>query len=110
MSINKVILLGHIGDAPKTTHFNDGQISTVRLATNSTYTNQNNEKVTETEWHTLVFRGKLSATAEQYFTKGLKIAVEGSLRTRSYEQNNEKRYVTEVIVSSFTFEDANPNS
>lgn len=109
MSINKVILLGYIGDVPKTTHFDDGQISTVRLATNSIYTNQQKEKVTDTEWHTLVFRGKYSVAAEKYFTKGMKISIEGSLRTREYEQNNEKKYITEILVSSFTFEDTNPN-
>ncbi|MEG0188850.1 MAG: single-stranded DNA-binding protein, partial [Algoriella sp.] len=101
---------GHIGDIPKTTHFDNGQISKVRLATNSTYTNQQNEKVTETEWHTLVFRGKYSVAAEKYFTKGMKISVEGSLRTREYELNNEKKYITEVLVSSFTFEDSAPNA
>ena len=44
MSINKVILLGYLGDEPKTIHFNDGQTSTVRIATNTIYTNRNNEK------------------------------------------------------------------
>jgi len=110
MSINKVILLGYLGDEPKTIHFNDGQTSTVRIATNTIYTNRNNEKVTDTDWHTLVFKGKLSVAAEKHFKKGLKIAVEGSLKSRTYEHNNEKRYITEVLVSSFTFEDANPNS
>ena len=106
MSINKVILLGHLGNDPETKKFDNGQVSKVSLATTKTYKNRNNERVTDTEWHNLIFSGKTSELAEKFLKKGMKISVDGEIKTRSYEVNNEKRYVTEIVVLSFTFEDS----
>jgi len=105
MSINKVILLGHLGNDPETKHFDKGQITRISLATTETYINQRNEKVTDTEWHTVIFRNKTAEVVEKHLKKGSKISVEGKIKTRSYEQDGDKRYITEVIADSFTFED-----
>ena len=103
-SVNKVILVGNLGKDPDVRHFeNGGSLARFPLATSETYTKKDtNEKVTQTEWHTVVTRGGLAAkVVEPYLKKGNSVYIEGRLRTRSWEdKDGVTRYTTEVICDS----------
>jgi len=105
-TLNKVMLIGHLGDAIKMHYFEGGNsIGRFPVATNETYTNrQTNEKVTTTEWHNVVVRNKLAEICEKYLSKGDKVYVEGRIKTRQWEgQDGNKRYTTEIHVADMTF-------
>ena len=105
-TLNKVMLIGHLGDEVKMHYFDGGNsIGRFPIATNETYTNrQTNEKVTTTEWHNIVVRNKLAEICEKYLTKGDKIYAEGRIKTRQWEgQDGSKRYTTEIHVTDMTF-------
>jgi single-strand DNA-binding protein len=104
-TINKVILIGHLGDEVKMNYFEGGNsLGRFPIATNETYTNkQTGEKVTNTEWHTLVVRNKLAEICEKYLSKGDKVYCEGRIKTRQWEQEGQKRYTTEIHVANMTF-------
>ena len=104
-TINKVILIGHLGDEVKMNYFEGGNsIGRFPIATNESYTSkQSGEKVTNTEWHTLVVRNKLAEICEKYLTKGDKVYCEGRIKTRQWEQEGQKRYTTEIHVANMTF-------
>ncbi|SDW25009.1 single-strand binding protein [Lutibacter oricola] len=105
-TINKVILIGHLGDEVKMHYFDGGNcLGRFPIATNETYTNrQTGEKVTTTEWHNLVVRNKLAEICEKYLTKGDKIYCEGRIKTRQWEgEDGNKRYSTEIHVNDMTF-------
>ncbi|MFY0602532.1 MAG: single-stranded DNA-binding protein [Flavobacteriaceae bacterium] len=104
-TINKVILIGHLGDEVKMHYFDGGNsIGRFPIATNENYTNkQTGEKVTTTEWHNIVVRNKLAEICEKYLSKGDKIYCEGRLKTRQWEQDGQKRYTTEIHVVDMTF-------
>ena len=105
-TINKVILIGHTGDAVKMHYFEGGgAIGRFPLATNETYTNRTTgEKVSNTEWHNIVVRNKAAEICEKYLNKGDKVYIEGRLKTRKWqdEQGND-RYSTEIQCTDFTF-------
>ena len=105
-TLNKVMLIGHTGDEIKMTYFEGGGcIGRFPLATNETYTNRTTgEKVTNTEWHTIVMRNKAAEICEKYLKKGDRIYVEGRIKTRKWqdEQGND-RYSTEIQCTDFTF-------
>jgi single-strand DNA-binding protein len=105
-TLNKVMLIGHLGDDVKMHYFEGGNsIGRFPIATNETYTNrQTNEKVTNTEWHNIVVRNKAAEVCEKYLKKGDKIYVEGRLKNRSWQgEDGNMRYSTEVHVTDFTF-------
>ncbi len=104
-TINKVILIGHLGDELKMHYFEGGNsVGRFPLATNETYTNrQTGEKVTNVEWHNIVVRNKLAEICEKYLTKGDKVYCEGRIKTRQYEADGQKRYTTEIQVQEMTF-------
>ena len=104
-TINKVILIGHLGDDVKMNYFEGGNsIGRFPLATNESYTNrQTGERVTTTEWHNIVVRNKLAETCEKYLSKGDKVYCEGRIKTRQWEQDGQKRYTTEIHVINMTF-------
>ena len=104
--INKVMLIGHLGDDVKMKHFDGGGcIGRFPLATNETYTNKStNEKVTNTDWHNIVVRNKAAEICEKYLAKGDKVYVEGRIKTRKWQgEDGQDRYTTEVNVDEFTF-------
>ncbi len=98
---NKVQLIGNLGADPEVKQLDGGKtVAKIRLATSETYKNAAGEKVTDTQWHNLVAWGKTAQIAEQYLKKGNRVAVEGKLINRSYEDKEGiKRYVTEVLVN-----------
>ena len=96
---NKVTLIGHTGKEVEIVNFEKGKIAKVSLATNDYYTNSLGERVEETQWHNLVFNGKLADIMEKYVQKGKEIAVEGKLTYRTYyDKDGLKRYITEIRV------------
>ena len=104
--MNKVMLIGNLGDEVKVHYFEGGNsVGRFPLATNETYTNkQSGEKVTQTEWHNIVVRNKAAEICEKYLGKGDKIYVEGRLRNRQWQgEDGQTRYTTEVHVHDFTF-------
>lgn len=105
-TVNKVILIGHLGDEVKMHYFEGGNsIGRFPLATNETYTNkQTGERVTTTEWHNLVVRNKLAEICEKYLSKGDKIYCEGRIKTRQWDgDDGSKRYSAEIHVAEMTF-------
>ncbi|NER14528.1 single-stranded DNA-binding protein [Leptobacterium flavescens] len=105
-TLNKVMLIGHLGDDVKMHYFEGGNsVGRFPLATNETYTNrQTGERVTNTEWHNVVVRNKAAEICEKYLSKGDKIYVEGRLKTRQWQgEDGNTRYSTEIHVTDFTF-------
>lgn len=105
-TVNKVILIGHLGDEVKMHYFEGGNsIGRFPIATNETYTNkQTGEKVTTTEWHNIVVRNKLAEICEKYLAKGDKVYCEGRIKSRQWDgEDGVKRYSTEIHVAEMTF-------
>ncbi len=105
-TLNKVMLIGHLGDAVKMHYFEGGGcIGRFPIATNETYTNkQTGERVTNTDWHNIVVRNKAAEICEKYLSKGDKIYVEGRLKNRQWQgEDGNTRYSTEIQVQDFTF-------
>tara|TARA_B100000768_G_scaffold107211_1_gene99472 strand:- start:95 stop:526 length:432 start_codon:yes stop_codon:yes gene_type:complete len=105
-TLNKVILIGHLGDDVKIHNFDGGGcIGRFPLATNESYTNkQTNEKVTNTEWHNIVVRNKAAEICQKYLSKGDKVYVEGRIKTRKWQDDKGiDRYSTEINCQEFTF-------
>jgi single-strand DNA-binding protein len=98
---NKVQLIGNLGNNPDVRTTEKGKkLARFSVATNESYRNAQGEKVTETQWHTLVAWGKTAELAEKYLTKGKEIAIDGKLVTRSYtDKEGHKRNITEVQVN-----------
>lgn len=105
-TLNKVMLIGHLGDEVKMHYFEGGGcVGRFPLATNETYTNrQTNERITNTEWHNIVVRNKGAEICEKYLSKGDKVYVEGRLKTRKWQDDKgNERYSTEIQCTDFTF-------
>jgi single-strand DNA-binding protein len=105
-TLNKVMLIGHLGDEVKMHYFEGGGcVGRFPLATNETYiSKQTNERVTNTEWHNIVVRNKAAEICEKYLSKGDRIYVEGRLKTRKWQDDSgNERYSTEIQCTDFTF-------
>lgn len=101
--INKVILVGNLGKDPEVRHLDSGvAVAKVVLATSEIYKRSDGTKVETKEWHNVVMWRGLAETAEKYLRKGSLIYVEGKLRTRSWEENNVKKYATEIVADVMT--------
>ncbi|MRX37837.1 single-stranded DNA-binding protein [Flavobacterium sp. LC2016-23] len=105
-TLNKVMLIGHLGDDVKMHYFDGGNcIGRFQLATNEIYINKTtNEKITSTEWHNLVVRNKAAEICEKYLSKGDKIYIEGRIKSRQWQsEDGTTKYTTEIQVTEFTF-------
>ena len=105
-TLNKVMLIGHLGDDVKMHYFDGGNcIGRFQLATNEVYINKTtNEKITSTEWHNLVVRNKAAEICEKHLSKGDKIYVEGRIKSRQWQaEDGSTKYTTEIQVTEFTF-------
>ena len=105
-TLNKVMLIGHLGDDIKMHYFDGGgSIGRFPLATNDSYVNKSTgEKISNTEWHNLVVRNKAAEICEKYLSKGDRIYVEGRIKTRKWTgEDGADRYSTEINVNEFTF-------
>jgi len=96
---NKVQLIGNLGADPEIkTLSNDKKLAKLSLATTDSYKKASGEKVEETQWHNVIAWGKTADLIEKYLVKGNRVAIEGKLQNRSYEDKNGiKRYVTEIV-------------
>ena len=104
-SVNKVILVGHLGKDPETRYMPNGDaITNATLATSESWKDkQTGEKKEQTEWHRLVFYRKLAEIAGQYLRKGSQVYIEGSLKTRKWQdKDGQDRYTTEITVNEMT--------
>lgn len=103
-SLNKVMLIGNLGKDPEIKTFEGGNsLARFPIATSESYTNRQGEKVTQTEWHTIVLRTGLAGVAEKYLKKGDQVFIEGKIKTRSWEdQSGERKYATEVHGDNMT--------
>lgn len=104
-TLNKVMLIGHLGDEVKMHYFESGNsIGRFPLATNEEYKNRDGDRVTSTEWHNIVVRNKLAEICEKYLTKGDKIYCEGKIKSRQWTgEDGQTRYTTEIHVNDLTF-------
>lgn len=100
--INKVILVATVGKDPEIKYTPAGvAVCNLSAATNESWKDkQTGEKKERTEWHRLTFYNRLAEIVGEYIHKGSQIYVEGSLRTRDYEKEGQKHYVTEIIVGN----------
>lgn len=97
---NNVQLIGNVGNEPEITNLDSGKkVAKFSLATNESYKDSKGEKVTNTQWHSIVEWGKVAVIVEKYVSKGKEVVLKGKLTSRSYETKaGEKRFVTEVVI------------
>lgn len=106
MSVNKVILLGRLGQNPELKYTPSGSsVCNFSLATSESWKDKNNgQKQEKTEWHRIVVWGKLAELCHQYLSKGRQVFVEGRLQTRSWDdKTGNKKYTTEILASTVQF-------
>jgi single-strand DNA-binding protein len=104
MSVNKVIILGRLGNDPEVRNFqNGGQVVNFRVATSERFKNRDGNQQERTEWHSVaIFNEKLGEIAGRYLRKGAQVYLEGQLQTRKWQdQNGQDRYSTEVVLPKF---------
>jgi single-strand DNA-binding protein len=100
--INKAILVGNLGRDPEIRSLPSGQpVANFTMATTRKWTDKEGGRQSQTEWHNIVCFGRLAEIAGQYLTKGKQVYVEGRIQTRSWEQNGEKKYRTEIVADNF---------
>ncbi len=97
---NKVQLIGNVGNEPEIKNLEGGKkLAKLTLATNEIYYNEKKEKITDTQWHTVIAWGKNAEIIENFVTKGKEIAIEGKLSYRNYDdKDGVKRYITEITI------------
>ena len=99
--INKVILVGNLGQDPETRHTNGGNsVTQLRLATTEKYKDRDGNMQERTEWHTVIVWGKQGEACGKHLTKGRQVYVEGALRTRKWtDKEGQERYTTEIVAN-----------
>ncbi|NHZ87154.1 MAG: single-stranded DNA-binding protein [Planctomycetia bacterium] len=103
-SLNKVLLIGHLGADPESRFTTSGSaVTNFSLATNESWKAAEGDIKDKTEWHKVVIFGKRAETAAEYMKKGQLVFIEGRLQTRSWEDKDQvKRYTTEILCDNFT--------
>ena len=103
-SVNKVILVGNLGQDPESRFTPQGTaVTNLSIATNESWKDQNGDIQERTEWHRVVMYGRMAETAVEYMRKGQMVYIEGRLNTREWEdQNQVKRKTTEIRCDNFT--------
>ena len=109
--INKVILVGNVGNDPECREGSSGAIANLSIATSDTWKDKNTgEQQERTEWHRVVFFNRLAEVVRDYVKKGTKIYLEGRLQTRSYEQDGVQKYSTEIVANEMQMLDSKNGS
>ena len=111
--VNKVIIIGNLGADPETRQFNNGgSVTNISVATSEQWTDkQSGEKREATEWHRISLFNRLAEISAQYLRKGSKVYIEGSLRTRKYQdQSGQDRYITEIRAEQLQMLDGQSNN
>ncbi len=99
--INKVILLGRVGKDPEIKQFDNGSIANFTIATDDSYKDKSGQKVERTDWHNIsIGSSGLVDVVSRFVKKGDLIYVEGKIKTREYEKEGQKRYITEIRVDT----------
>lgn len=100
-SVNKVILIGHLGKDPETKYMSNGEaVTNITLATTEVWKDKSGNKQENTEWHKITFYRKLAEVVGEYCKKGKSIYVEGRIETRKWtDKNGIDRYTTEIIAT-----------
>lgn len=107
--LNKVMLIGNLGQDPEIRATADGTaVATLNLATNFTFKNTKGDRVTTTEWHRITAWRGLAEIAQKYLTKGSKLYVEGRISYGSYEKDGITRYTVEIVATEITMLDSAP--
>lgn len=106
--INKVIIVGNLGNDPETKYSGNGNaITNISVATSESWKGQDGQKQERTEWHRIVMFNKLAEIAGQHLKKGSKVYIEGSLRTRKWQdKDGQDRYTTEIVASQMQMLDS----
>ena len=106
--VNKVILIGLLGKDPEARSMPSGNaVSNFSIATSETFKDsKSGEKREVTEWHNIVAFNRLAEVCNQYLQKGSKVYIEGKIKTRSWEKDGTKHYMTEIVVSEIQFLDS----
>jgi len=103
-SLNKVQLIGNLCADPELRFTPNGQaVCDLRIATNESWTDKSGQKQESTEFHRVIVWGKTAEACGKYLSKGRPVYVEGKLKTRDYEKDGEKKYVTEITASDVQF-------
>jgi single-strand DNA-binding protein len=104
-SVNKVILVGNLGKDPEVRYTPSGQaVAKFPVATTDNWTDQSGNRQEKTEWHNVVVWGKQAENCGQYLSKGRQVYLEGSIRSRSYDdKDGNKRYITEIVAQRVQF-------
>jgi single-strand DNA-binding protein len=104
-SVNKVILIGHLGKDPEVRYTPNGQaVANFTVATNDSWTDKAGQKQDRTEWHRVVVWAKLAELCAEYLSKGRQVYLEGRLQTREWtNKENVKQYTTEVVANQVVF-------
>ena len=106
--INKVILVGNLGNDPETRYMPDGgAVTNISIATSKSWKDKNSgEQREKTEWHRVVLFRRLGEIAAEYLKKGSKVYIEGELQTRQWEKDGQKHYTTEIIANEMQMLDS----
>lgn len=106
-SVNKVILIGNLGQDPELKYTPSGAaVTTLSIATSETWKDKDGNRQEKTEWHRVVLWRRLAEVAGEYLKKGSKIYIEGRLQTRSWDdKDGNKRYTTEIVGDTMTMLD-----
>ncbi|MDP2129175.1 MAG: single-stranded DNA-binding protein [Pseudohongiella sp.] len=106
--VNKVILVGNVGKDPEVRYLpSGGAVANLALATSESWKDKNTGQPQEkTEWHRVVFFNRLAEIVKEYVSKGSKLYIEGSLRTRSWEQDGVTKYATEIVANEMQMIDS----
>ena len=105
MSVNKVILVGRLGQNPEVKHTPSGAaVANFSIATNESWTDKQGQKQEKTEWHRIVVWGKTAELCGQYLTKGRQVYLEGRLQTRQWQdKDGQTKYTTEINAATVQF-------
>lgn len=102
--VNKVIIVGRLGQDPEMKAVGQGAtVTRLNVATSENWVGKDGQKQERTEWHRIVVWGKLAEICGKYLAKGRQVYVEGRLQTRSWEDNGQKKYSTEIVASTVQF-------
>lgn len=102
--VNKVIIVGRLGADPETKQVgNGGTVARLSVATSENWVDKEGQKQERTEWHRIVVWGKLAEICGRHLAKGRQVYVEGRLQTRSWEDNGQKKYSTEIVANTVQF-------
>ena len=111
MSVNKVIILGRLGQPPELKYFPDGEpYCNFSMATSKKWKGKDDQSQEKTEWHRIVVYGKMAEVCKQYLSKGNQVYVEGEIRTRRWkDKNGDNKSMVEIISNSIQFLETNKN-